>query len=249
MIQSGTHRPQLRQGRRLEDCGSHCWRVWSRVSLRIKIAAAVAVPLTALALFTASWGATAAPACTIAWDGGAGTTAWGTTANWNPDRLPDAADHVCIDTGFSVVHSSGTDSILSLQSSGTLTLSGGSLALTDTANDSNATTLTQSGGTLAGVGTLSVAGSLTWSFGTQTGAGTTRILPGASLALTSASTKTLQGGRTLRNEGTTTWENGPIVLWAAPAGLRTVIDNAGLFEVRTDFDVSETGGSATASSR
>ena len=121
--------------------------------------------------------------------------------------------------------------------SGTLTIPGGTTVPVPVG-----AVLTQSGGTLAGVGTLSVAGSLAWSLGTQTGAGTTRILPGASLALTSASTKTLQGGRTLRNEGTTTWENGPIVLWAAPAGLRTVIDNAGLFEVRSDFDVSETGG-------
>ena len=149
--------------------------------------------------------AAAAPACTITWDGGAvpASTAWATAANWSGDTLPGAADHVCIPAGATVVHSTGTTSILSLQSQGALTLSGGTLSLTDTTvgNESNAVSIVQSGGTLDGAATLIVSSSYQWSFGTQTGAGETRIGVGATLTRTGASTVALTQ-RTLRNGGT-----------------------------------------------
>ena len=84
------------------------------------------------------------------------------------------------------MHSTATTSILSLQSQGALTLSGGTLSLTDATagNESNAVSIVQSGGTLGGAATLIVSSSYQWSTGTQTGAGETRIGVGATLTRT-----------------------------------------------------------------
>jgi hypothetical protein len=146
----------------------------------------------------------AAPAvCTKDWDHGANTTSWDDAANWAPDGVPSAGDIACIGSGFSVDHSSGaSDSVLAVQSSGTLTVSGGSLALTSASTPSTATDLNQSGGTIGGTGTLSVSGSFAWSGGRQTDAGTTVIAAGAGAALTGAvSSPLLTGGRLFDNEG------------------------------------------------
>ena len=72
--------------------------------------------------------APAAPACTISFDRGptGGGTAWETAANWSTDRLPAATDDVCILPGQTVVHSTGTDTVLSIQSQGDLQVTGGS---------------------------------------------------------------------------------------------------------------------------
>ena len=76
-------------------------------------ALAAVVLLSALAF--AGGRSAASPTCTITWDGGAGTTAWATTTNWDLDRLPGAADHVCIPAvPAAVVYLTGTTSILSL---------------------------------------------------------------------------------------------------------------------------------------
>ena len=87
--------------------------------------------------------------------------------------------------GATVNHSTGTTSVLSVQVAGGLTLSGGTLTLTDTAagNESTVATFTHSSGTLDGAATLVVTGTATWSNATssQSGLGTTRIASGATL--------------------------------------------------------------------
>src|SRR5437899_11846241 len=91
--------------------------------------------------------APAAPTCTINFTG-ARSTAWGTAANWNPAVLPGPNDDVCIGPTFTVVHSTGTDTVLSIQSQGDLQLTGGSLTLTRTTDPSPITKLEMSGGVL-----------------------------------------------------------------------------------------------------
>src|SRR5262249_30642497 len=86
---------------------------------------------------------------------------------------------------------------------GNLTITNGSLSLTDSQNPSQVTTLTQSGGTLTGAATLNVATTFNWSGGTQSGTGTTDLGPAGTGTDTSCST--CSGGnldtRTLRIEG------------------------------------------------
>ena len=66
--------------------------------------------LAVLAILGAGLGAMtpsalAAP-CTRTWDGGAGTTAWGTDTNWDTNMLPGPADIVCLGAA-EVVHGAG----------------------------------------------------------------------------------------------------------------------------------------------
>ena len=67
---------------------------------------------------------------TVRWDGGGGDFDWNNRFNWDSDALPTGADDVIIDVAgeITVSHSSGTNSIRSLQSQETLSLSGGSLS-------------------------------------------------------------------------------------------------------------------------
>jgi hypothetical protein len=45
----------------------------------------------------ASVGPISLPAATFTWDGGAGTGAWGTNTNWNPDGAPANGDSLVFD--------------------------------------------------------------------------------------------------------------------------------------------------------
>src|SRR5205823_4168769 len=102
---------------------------------RLVPAAVVAVALAAAGVVAARAGA--APACTISWDGGGGTPAWGTADNWSGNVLPGAGDTVCIPATAAVVHGTGNDSVQSIQVAGALTLSGGTLTLTSTTDASS----------------------------------------------------------------------------------------------------------------
>jgi uncharacterized repeat protein (TIGR01451 family) len=192
--------------------------------------------------------ATAVHSCTITWDGGAGTTAWGTGNNWDTNAIPGVTDHVCIPDGATVVHSTGTTSILSLQSlagatTGLLTLSGGTLTLTSTDphEASTAVDFTQTGGILDGAATLVVSGDLVFNSGTQTSTttGQTTVAATGTLAIGTASTKTLTGARTLRNEGTATWSDGNLTVGGTSSTAR--LENAGTFTITGDDTMSGSG--------
>ncbi len=184
---------------------------------------------TALLAVAAASDSIAQPTCTITWDGGAApaSNSWHDAANWTGDVLPGPTDHVCIPANTTVEVSQDAGSVLTVQSQGTLAISGGSLTLTDTTETSTTATLTQSNGTIGGTGTLTVSGSFAWSGGTQTDAGNTTIASTATLTI-SADVQLL-GGRTLQNNGTVNWTGGII-----DSGQASVIENAGTFDASGD---------------
>ena len=140
----------------------------------------------------------------VLWTGGAGTDDWDTAANWSTDSLPGSGDNVTIPAGATVVHSdSDSDSIDSLTSSGTLSITGGTLAI---ASASTASTLTINGGTLTANGSLSVGGTLSLLKGTLSGSGTVNATGGMTLD-TPAATQFVLDGVTLDNAvgETATW--------------------------------------------
>ena len=114
---------------------------------------ALAAVVVLLALAFAGARSAAAPACTITWDGGAGTFAWHTATNWDTNACrarPTTSASPPSPRPSSTL--TGTTSILSLQASGPVSLTGGILALTDTGNASNVATFSQTSGTLGGAG-------------------------------------------------------------------------------------------------
>src|SRR5262249_25500991 len=135
---------------------------------------------------------------TVNWINPAGGN-WNTASNWQDaatgaSRVPGATDDAVIGfAGIVVTHSStASDSVHSLKSLGTLTVSGGALvfgadsstqglslsggtvAVADSADLDVQALLRQTGGTLTGPGTVTVSGQWTWSSGTISGAGHTR---------------------------------------------------------------------------
>ena len=202
----------------------------TRRSLPSTVVAATVGLAAALALGVVS-APTAAPACTRTWDGGAGTTAWSTAANWSPDGIPAATDHVCIPAGSTVVHANANSSVLSLQSAGQLTLSSGTLALTDAGNESTVSDLTQAGGTLAGAGTLRVEGLLRWTGGFQVDGGRTVVAAGGSALVDPGGSDSvfMEDGRQFDNEGTVDWVSGHIRLGRAAVATR--FNNSGRFQL------------------
>ena len=142
---------------------------------------------------------------TITWVGNAnpGPDSWHTASNWkdnlNINRVPGTGDHVCIsnaDNTDSIIFSAPgtTTSVASLESDEALTISGGTLDLTSTTEESKVSSLTLSGGTLTGAGKSNV-NNLTLSSGTLSGAGNLTI-PAGGNATWSGGTMT-GGGRTL----------------------------------------------------
>jgi hypothetical protein len=185
--------------------------------------------------------AAAAPAC--------GTTAvasgaWTAPATWDAG-VPDASDHVCVPAGLTVTLSSGSATVLTVQAPGTLRVTGGSLTLTGTADDSEVATL-ELGGTIAGANTLKVTGAMTWTGGTMGGSGATRILSGATLTHSAnypvldrpldvegtfalaADNRYVSGTGRIRNH------DGGLIRRTAPgtgtAGLRVPVDNDGTLD-------------------
>ena len=86
-------------------------------------------------------------AATVIWVGGSGV--WNTTNDWSTGALPGINDDVVIGSGpsITVTHSTGTHTVRSVQSQQAFVLSGGSLSVSTTFQESN--TFTLSGGTLA----------------------------------------------------------------------------------------------------
>ncbi|MDQ2983187.1 MAG: hypothetical protein M3R70_04585 [Actinomycetota bacterium] len=165
----------------------------------IKFSGLIAAAFVALLTLVPAHGS-AAPACTISWDGGS-TGSWHTATNWDTNVVPGAADHACIPAGASVTFSSGTTSVLSLQSQGTLTLAGGTLNLTSATDASNVLGVNQSGGNLGGAATVNVGSgaTFTWSGGSMIGPGTTKVVSGATLVQNGYTY--LESGRILDNAG------------------------------------------------
>src|SRR5688500_5572284 len=90
-------------------------------------------------------------AATVTWDGGGGNNAWETAANWSSNVLPTSADDVVITGTGEIIYSTGSTTIRSLQSSRSLTISGGTLTLTAGASSIQGA-FKLSGGTLSARG-------------------------------------------------------------------------------------------------
>ena len=145
---------------------------------------------------------------TVTWDGGGDGTSWGDARNWDNDILPTVSDDVFISTAGPVItHSQNVDTINSLHSIRTLTLSGGSLSIAATSEITGGLNLTNA--TLTGAGEVTLGGSSTWTGGTMSATGKTVIAPGATIDLSGAGTKTADG-RTLENLGTVIWQGGSL---------------------------------------
>jgi len=177
---------------------------------------------------------------TINFDNSAGTGLWQTTTNWDLDRLPISTDDVCI-AGFSVTHSSGTDTIgsLTVGSTGSLALTVGTLNLTTASQIDGSFTLSGTG-ILGGAGELTVNGATTWTGGTMTGAGTTNANGGISFG--GSGVKDLTAARILNTAGTTAW--------AGTGGIRpgsgAVINNSGIWDCQSNTTMANPFGGTAA---
>lgn len=189
----------------------------------------------ALAVVGGGGGADAADSCAIAtirWDGGANTSAWGTPANWSPERVPEATDHVCIDStapGASVAFTTGTVTVKSLDVRKPFAVSGGTLTLGDAVQPSRLVGgVTLSGGTLGGASPRVLDGTLTWTGGTIAGPGTTTVPALKTLSMSGAGWKELMGP--LRNDGTINLSGTGAFFFSANATLT----NAKTFNIDSD---------------
>ena len=172
---------------------------------------------------------TAAPTCSISWDGGAGTSYpyWSYADNWTGNVVPTSGDHVCIPafTGDPVIaNSSGSFQSITAQHPVNLDAS---ITLTATGDD-NASSFTdlRLNGALGGDAKVVVSGTLTW-LGSMNGSGTTVSTGHLQLEPGGYATAYLGAGRTLRTEGTGTWASGYL-----SGGAGAVWQQAGSFDAR-----------------
>lgn len=165
----------------------------------------------------------------LTWDGGGDGSSWHDAANWEGDSIPGPSDEVLIRTGFTVIHSEGSDSIKSLTCDSRFILTGGSLSIAARSTISGGFTL-KSTGELAGAGDVIVSGLNNWWFGgTMSGSGKT--LFSDALNIGGSDPKVLSDGRILENEGAMDWHSGDLTINPG-----TVIHNlpAGTFNAQNE---------------
>src|SRR5262245_37265074 len=73
-----------------------------------------------------------AEGATVSWDGGGGNNSWHTAANWSGNAVPGLNDDVIIDVpgDITVVYSTGSTTVRSLQCQEGFQLTGGTLTVT-----------------------------------------------------------------------------------------------------------------------
>jgi hypothetical protein len=133
--------------------------------VRIALVAGAAAGVTVLSLIPA---ASALPGCEDTYKG---SGQWTDTENWSKSTLPEATEVACIETAAAVILSSGDESVDSIQG-GQLTVSGGSLKLDSSANESTLESLAISSGAVTLNGTI--VAPVTLSGGTLQGTGTVK---------------------------------------------------------------------------
>jgi Bacterial Ig-like domain (group 3) len=181
----------------------------------------------------------------VIWTGGAGTDDWDAPANWSTDSLPGSGDSVTIGSGATVVHSDNdSDSINSLTSSGTLEITGGSLAIAS-ASTAGALTVNEQGSPAALTvnDSLTVSGPLTIGDGALSGAGTITASGGIvinsagildGITLDNAAGQTASFASSSASESTITAKDG------------AVFNNYGTFLAEGSFNGSTAAGATTS---
>lgn len=138
---------------------------------------------------------------------------WGTATNWSLGTVPAAADTVVIALNGSytvnVDVSAAFASLVVGGSSGTQTLNvagpgvlnvGGSATF-----NTNGALVLGAGGTITGPDTVLVSSSMSWTGGSFTGAGATRVLPGASVSISGTAARALTGTYLLELGANAAW--------------------------------------------
>jgi len=198
------------------------------------------------------------PLATLSWTGAAGNNLWQDPLNWTGGVLPGATDAAIIGAGFSIILSSGTHTIASLQTDSQITTTGGSLTIAGTATINN--TLSVSGGlltangttsiqklilaagTFSGSGAVTVAGTTnasTWSGGALSGTGTLTVQNGVTLNVSGNATKTL--ARSLVNAGTLAY-SGTNLVWSSASSLTLTNQSGATFNLQGNVAIKQSGG-------
>jgi len=139
---------------------------------------------------------------------------WDVGSNWSLGHAPTALEDVLIpDVGVAGANNTisvpvGAQAAKSLLSQERLTVSGGTLALSQPSTVNGLFTL--SGGGIGGAGDLALTGGFAWTGGTLGGPGAVNVT-GGTLNLSSGAAKTLDG-RTLNNFVAATIDGSPLVL-------------------------------------
>jgi hypothetical protein len=153
--------------------------------------------------------AAAEPLCTDTWMGPS-EGAWTTAGDWSTGEVPSSTGVACIASGTKVSISAGSNQVGIVEDEGTLSISGGSLELTNGLEASKVGSLKLEGSTLTGAGTLDVVASLNWERGaTMSGSGRTVVEAGASGSILTEGLAACEGARlverTFVNDGTLTF--------------------------------------------
>lgn len=215
--------------------------------LRILLALLGSVVLSLITLVLRTPPAGAATACapgvvTHTFTGSGVPGSWHSAGNWSTGTVPGPADQVCIPAGHSVAYTAGASTIAGMQVNGELSVSGGNLQLlgADASEVGGALGLSGSA-TLGGSASLTIpaGGTFNWTSGVHSGAATTTVATGATLNLTGVNqSKSLMGGRRLRNEGTTLHSGGQLGLLDGG----TLFENTGTFHMAGDLSLVVSGG-------
>ena len=163
---------------------------------------------------------------------------WHVASNWDSNpALPGPADDVTIDRSsvtITVTHSTGTDSINSLNCQEGFVLSGGTLSVASDSSLSGSTTVSSSG-ILTGSGLVTFNGPATWSGGTMSGAGVKRVAAGKTLAINAGGNGHLYlDGTTLQNQGTISYTGNSYQLYSKNGA---ILENqtSGLVDLQNDW--------------
>src|SRR4051794_30672048 len=117
------------------------WNRWLTLSFLTLLAGAALFIL--LAFIAASNGnASVCGSATDTWTGGAGTTRWEDAGNWTAGHVPTSTDYVCIgNINGLTVQVTAADTAAALEAHSPVSISAGSLTLTDANQPSSLDTL------------------------------------------------------------------------------------------------------------
>lgn len=169
---------------------------------------------------------------------------WSNPVNWSPQQVPGPGDDVRIVVGGSyLITLDGSAEISSLSMGGTNGFQLLQVGAAGRLTLNNASALATNAslrllGTLGGDGDLTLRGaSNVWASGTMSGAGTTFLMAGAALTLSTTNNHDLQG-RSFSNDGSVLWSGGRLRAGGGSFVINTrnwVADLPGQFAIAGDF--------------